>query len=164
MATPWKPDPGRGWGPSQGQIPGLGSQTPDEAGVQVRGRFLALEARPWRRLGSKSGADSWPCPVWVEVAVPLFMSLAPCPVYLQALNICSSLSRRLTNGATPSCHPTHRKVIAVQPASIPTTPCIMDGAQEATWLPGTAGPGDLLVLSTKQQFLSKHITLFMGFF
>ena len=23
MATPWKPDPGRGWGPSQGQIPGL---------------------------------------------------------------------------------------------------------------------------------------------
>ena len=94
----------------------------------------------------------------------MFMSLALCPVYLQALNICSPLSRRLTNGATPSCHPTHRKVIAVQPASIPTTPCLRDGAQEATWLPGTAGPGDLLVLSTKQQFLSKRITLFMGVF
>ena len=51
MATPWKPDPGRGWGPSQGQIPGLGSQTLDEAGVQVRGRFLALS-----RLGGSGSA------------------------------------------------------------------------------------------------------------
>lgn len=92
--------------------------------------------------------------------VPLFLSLAPCPAYLPAFNTCSPLSRRLTNGVTPSCHPTRRKVIALWPGSIPTTPCL--GSQEATRLLGTAGPGDLLVLSTEQQVLSKHIRLFMG--
>lgn len=90
----------------------------------------------------------------------MFLSLAPCPAYLQALNICSPLSRRLINGVTPSCHPTRRKVIALRPRSIPTTPCL--GSQEAIRLPGTAGPGDQLVLSTEPQVLSKHIRLFMG--